>query len=160
MKKLLVLGIGNILLKDEGIGVRAVQELAKREWPEGVDFLDGGTFTQDLFYLFEQYRHILVLDCIKGGKSPGTIYKLHQKDLLYNEKQSISLHDIDLLDSLKMVELLGKSPELTVLGVEPSQLEWHLGLSPELENVLPTFLEVVTKEIQKILSDGINKTDV
>lgn len=152
MKKLLVLGIGNILLKDEGIGVFAVQELSKESWPEEVDFIDGGTFTQDLFYLFENYEQILVLDCVKGGQEPGTIYRLKKEDLLENKEQSISLHDIDLLDSLKMVELMGKTPELTILGVEPYKLEWHLGLSPELEKIFPKFLEVVRREIKKILA--------
>ncbi|HCO11802.1 MAG TPA: hydrogenase [Desulfonauticus sp.] len=152
MKKLLVLGIGNILLKDEGIGVFAVQELQKEKWPSEVDFLDGGTFTQDLFYLFENYAHILVLDCVKGGQEPGTIYRLCKEDLLENKDQAISLHDIDLLDSLKMVEMLGKNPELTILGVEPYKLEWHLGLSEEIQAVFPKFLEVVRKEIEKILS--------
>ncbi|WP_456324600.1 NiFeSe hydrogenase maturation protease [Desulfonauticus submarinus] len=152
-KRLLVLGIGNILLKDEGVGVFVVKELLKESWPSNVDIIDGGTFTQDLFHLFEQYDHILVLDCVKGGKAPGTIYKLGRDDLLYNETQSISLHDIDLLDSLQMVELMGKKPSLTVLGVEPYELCWHLGLSPELESVFPKFLEVVRTEINTILKE-------
>jgi len=150
-KKLLVLGIGNILLSDEGIGVFAVQELAKQSWPEAVDLIDGGTFTQDLFYLFERYDHLLILDCIKGGNQPGTIYKLSKHDLLENQKQSLSLHDIDLLDSLKMVELLGKSPELTILGVEPLSLDWNLGLTEKIKTIFPVFLEKVRDEINIIL---------
>jgi hydrogenase maturation protease len=73
MKKLLVLGVGNLLLTDDGVGVHAVQDLsAEQAWsPEEVDFLDGATFTQDIFYVFQEYERVLVLDSVKGGREPG-----------------------------------------------------------------------------------------
>ncbi|MCA1742795.1 MAG: HyaD/HybD family hydrogenase maturation endopeptidase, partial [Desulfovibrionales bacterium] len=150
MKTLLVMGIGNILLRDEGVGVFCVQELQKKSWPENVSFIDGGTFTQDLFYLFENFDHLLVLDAVRGGKSPGTIYRLEEKDLIENKKQQISLHDIDLLDSLKMAELMGKKPELTVLGIEPEQIAWEMGLTESLEKTFPDFVSLAEKEINSI----------
>ncbi|WP_028573844.1 NiFeSe hydrogenase maturation protease [Desulfonatronovibrio hydrogenovorans] len=151
MKTLLVMGIGNILLKDEGVGVFCVQALEKEDWPENVAFVDGGTFTQDLFYLFENYDHLLVLDAVRGGREPGTIYRLEEKDLQENSSQQVSLHDIDLLDSLKMAELLGKKPVLTVLGIEPEKIAWEMGLTQSLENAFPDYLELARKEITRIL---------
>lgn len=62
MNKLLVLGIGNMLLTDDGVGVFASQELMKEDWPEQVTIREGGTFTQDIFYSFKGYSHLLVLD--------------------------------------------------------------------------------------------------
>lgn len=154
MKTLLVMGIGNILLRDEGVGVFCVQELQKKSWPENVSFVDGGTFTQDLFYLFENFDHLLVLDAVRGGKNPGTIYRLEEKDLVENKKQQISLHDIDLLDSLKMAELMGKKPELTVLGIEPEQIAWEMGLTGSLDKAFPDFVRLAEKEINSILENS------
>ena len=153
-KKLLVLGVGNILLMDEGVGVYAVQELGKEDWPEHVDFVDGGTFTQDIFYLFEKYDHVLVLDAVRGGQEPGTIYRLKENDLIENKDQSLSLHDIDLLDSLNMAELLGKRPTLTVIGIEPERVDWEMKLTPTLKKAFPEFLEVIRQEIYNILNSS------
>ncbi len=153
-KKLLVLGVGNILLMDEGVGVYAVQELGKEDWPEHVDFVDGGTFTQDIFYLFEKYDHVLVLDAVRGGQEPGTIYRLKENDLIENKDQSLSLHDIDLLDSLNMAELLGKRPTLTVIGIEPEKFDWEMKLTPTLKKAFPEFLEVIRQEIYNILNSS------
>lgn len=151
MKTLLVMGIGNILLKDEGVGVYCMQELEKQNWPENVSFIDGGTFTQDIFYLFENFDYLLVLDAIRGGREPGTMYRLKEKDLAASKEQSISVHDVDLLDSLKMAELLGKKPELTVLGMEPEKLAWEMGLTETLKNIFPDFVKLAAEEINKIL---------
>ena len=151
MKKLLVLGVGNLLLMDEGIGVHAIREFWNEKWPESVDFIDGGTFTQDLFYLFQEYENILVLDVVKGGREPGTIYRLEEKDLRDNEEQSLSLHDIDLLDSLKMAEMLGTRPQLTVIGIEPHTLDWDMEMTPTLKAAFPRFMEAARKEIRGIL---------
>ena len=151
MKKLLVLGVGNILLMDEGIGVHAVREIWDKEWPENVEFLDGGTFTQDLFYVFEKYEYILVLDVIRAGKEPGTIYRVEEKDLVENEKQALSLHDIDLLDSLRMASLLGNRPGLTVIGIEPEKIDWGTEMTPTLKDRFPFFVEKSEAEINSIL---------
>ncbi len=155
MKRLLVLGVGNLLLTDEGAGVHAVNDLGREsEWdPEQVDFLDGATFTQDIFYIFQEYEKVLVLDAVKGGKAPGTVYRFTEANLRDNEEQSLSLHDIDLLDSLKMADLLGHRPELAVLGIEPLTIsEWSMELSAPLQAVYPAFLEAARREIRVLLA--------
>lgn len=156
MKKLLVLGVGNILMMDEGIGVHAVHELLKEKeiWPEEeLDIIDGGTFTQDIFYLFVEYEKILVLDIVKGGSRPGTIYRLTEDNLRQNQKQTLSLHDIDLLDSLSMAELAsGRKPELHVLGIEPEKINWDMKLTPTLDALFPQYVELARREISQLLS--------
>lgn len=150
-KKLLVLGVGNTLLMDEGIGVHAVHTLLKETWPADIDFIDGGTFTQDIFYLFQAYETVLVLDIIRAGNSPGTIYDLREKDLRRDEKQRLSLHDIDLLDSLDMAELTGSKPALFFLGIEPEKIDWGIELSNTLENRFLTYLDAVRLKISALV---------
>ncbi len=155
MKKLLVLGVGNTLLIDEGIGVHAIYEFWKErdDWDEAlVDFVDGGTFTQDIFYLFEAYENILVLDIVRAGKEPGAIFSLEEDQLRKEEKQMLSLHDIDLLDSLGMAQMRGHRPYLRVIGIEPKKIDWGTELTPELKKAFPAFLEVTRRHIRKILA--------
>ncbi len=155
MKKLLVLGVGNILLMDEGMGVHAIEAFWKEKdgWDEAqVDFIDGGTFTQDIFYLFEEYENVLVLDIVRAGHKPGTIYSLDESDLRKDEKQVLSLHDIDLLDSLGMAEMRGNRPRLKVIGIEPEKIDWGTEPTPALAKALPDFMETARKHIRIILS--------
>jgi hydrogenase maturation protease len=152
-KYLLVLGVGNILLTDEGIGVHAVNDLSKEEWPEGVDFLDGGTCTQDMYYLFHGYEHLLVLDVVHGGKEPGTLFLLDEQDLIQNETQRLSLHDIDLLDSLKMADLTGKRPLLRIVGIQPKDMTtWSMEMTDQLRAAFPNFKNLARQEIVRILA--------
>jgi len=155
MKKLLVLGVGNTLLMDEGIGVHAIYEFwkEKENWDETlVDFVDGGTFTQDIFYLFEEYENILVLDVVRAGQPPGTIYSLEENHLRKEEKQMLSLHDIDLLDSLGMAQMRGHRPYLRVIGIEPKRIDWGTELTRELAEAFPSFLQVARQHIKELLA--------
>ena len=154
MKKLLVLGVGNILMMDEGAGVHAIHEFweEKENYEEAVvDFIDGGTFTQDIFYLFEEYEHLLVLDIVRAGHEPGTIYSLDEDDLIQNEKQMLSLHDVDLLDSLKMAQMRGHRPTLKVVGIEPAKINWGTQMTPALVKAFPSFMKVAKKHIETLL---------
>ena len=155
LKKLLVLGVGNTLMKDEGIGVHAIYEFWKErdDWDETlVDFVDGGTFTQDIFYLFEEFENILVLDIVRAGQVPGTVFSLEEESLRKEKKQMLSLHDIDLLDSLGMAQMRGHRPYLRVIGIEPKQIDWGTEITPELKKAFPDFLAVTRKHIREILA--------
>lgn len=156
MKKLLVLGVGNILMMDEGAGVHALNQLLKEKEnfdETKVDFVDGGTFTQDIFYLFEEYEQILVLDIIRANHEPGTIYFLDEDDLMKNKGQVLSLHDIDLLDSLNMAKMRGNKPKLNIIGIEPKKINWGLKMTPDIVKVFPSFIKIAKKHINKILSN-------
>ncbi len=154
--KLLVLGIGNILLSDDGLGVHAANELMKENFPENVTIMDAGTFTQDIFYLFEDYSHILVLDVLHGKQEPGTCYRLTEKELTQNQNQRMSIHDIDLLDSLNMAELVNKNrPDIFILAMEPEDyLTWSMELTPTIQAKFQDFLKLAREEIYKILELG------
>ena len=154
MKKILVLGVGNTLLTDDGVGVWAAQKLVEESWPEGVAIMDGGTFTQDIFHLLEGYDELLVLDVVHAGQEPGSCFILAEEDLVQKESQRLSLHDIDLIDSLRMAGLLGKRPAMRVLGMEPYDISsWNMGLSPVCQAAFPGYIELARKEIGKLLDD-------
>ncbi len=157
--KLLVLGIGNILLTDDGLGVHAAMELMKEEMPPNVSVMEAGTFTHDVFYLFEEYSHVLILDILHAKKEPGTIYRLTEKELTQNKDQRMSIHDIDLIDSVNMAELLYKKrPELFILGMEPEDYTtWSLELSPIIQERLPLFIKQAKEEVKRILALEENK---
>ncbi len=154
MKKLLVLGIGNMLLTDEGVGVFAAEALQKEVWPENVTIMEAGTFTQDIFYLFEDYDALVILDILHTNSEPGTIFRLGEADLVQKESQRLSIHDIDLLDSLAMAELLcGRRPSMRVVGIEPYDYNtWNIGLSEVLQPVFPNFLEAARAEIHDAIA--------
>jgi len=155
MKKLLVLGVGNTIMMDEGIGVHAIYEFLKEldQYDEAqVDFIDGGTFTQDIFYLFEGYEKLLVLDVVRAGHPPGTIYSLDEEDLVQNEKQVLSLHDVDLLDSLNMAQMRGHRPSLKVVGIEPEKINWGMEMTPTLAKAFPDFVNTARKHIEALLA--------
>lgn len=152
MGKLLVMGIGNMLLTDDGVGVFAAQKLQQESFPDNVTIIEAGTFTQDVFYLFEGYAAVLVLDIVHAHGEPGTIYALTEEQLVDNDKQRLSIHDIDLIDSLRMAELLhGKKPVLHVLGMEPHDYtSWNIGLSPIVQSRFDDFLTVARDRITEL----------
>lgn len=153
MPKILVLGIGNLLLTDDGVGVHAVQTLQRENWPDNVTLLDGGTFTQDIFYLFKGYDRLLILDIVHAGREPGSLYRLTEEQLVHNDSQRLSIHDIDLLDSLRMAgQLHGSRPEMIIVGMEPADYtNWSMELSPAVRERFPDFVELARREIRAML---------
>ncbi len=155
MKKLLVMGIGNMLLTDDGVGVFAAQKLLEEAFPDNVTVMEAGTFTQDVFYLFEGYAAVLVLDIVHANGEPGSMYMLTEADLVDNEKQRLSIHDIDLIDSLNMAELLhGQRPHIKVLGMEPyDYTTWNIGLSAQVQEKFEDYLKLARQEIARISAE-------
>ena len=115
-----------------------------RPWP--------GNPGQDVFYLFKGFAHVLILDIVHGHAGPGMVYHLTENQLVDNEKQRLSIHDIDLLDSLRMAEMLhGSRPNLTVMGMEPADYtSWSMELSPVVQERFPAYLDEVRKEILRL----------
>ncbi len=156
MTELLVLGVGNLLLTDDGLGVLAAQELMRESWPQGVIVREAGTFTQDMFHAFREVERLLVLDVVHTGGKPGSIHLLGERDLIHRKEQRLSIHDIGLLDSLHMAErLYGTRPALRVLGMEPQDITtWNIGLSPVAAACFPRYLELVRNEMERWLAEA------
>jgi hydrogenase maturation protease len=144
----LILGIGNLLLSDEGVGVHAVRALGKRKLPPGLETLDGGTSGADLVDHLDGRAKVIVIDAASGDGSPGTIYRCEAYDLI-EQGGSLSLHEFGLADSLHMAERLGCAPQrVVVLGVQPATMEPGLELSPEVSAALPKVIQLALAEAE------------
>ena len=142
----LVLGLGNLLLGDEGVGVHVAQALMAEGSPEGVVVLDTGTAVLEALPELEAAERVIVIDAVKGGKAPGTLYRMPFE--AFAKKPVIaSMHGFDLDRVLALTERR-QPPEVLVLGVEPATMEYSLELSREIAAILPSFIERVKKEIE------------
>jgi len=148
----LVLGVGNILMRDEGFGVRTVEALQKRnDIPIGVELLDGGTAGHDLIDVIENRKKIIVVDCVRGGCEPGSIYCFGPDDVCEQGNYNMtSLHQVGILEIFALSQAFGSPPqEVIIFGVEPFSTDLHMGLSPLIEDKMPKVIEMVMQELQK-----------
>jgi len=154
MHPILVLGIGNILLKDEGAGVHAVRDLTARAergrlaLPDDVELCDGGTFGIDLLDTIANRRKVIVIDAVRADAAPGTVLRFTAADLAQREEADLSLHQVGLFETLAMARQLGCAPEeVVIFGIVPATLESGLELSPEVAAVVPKVVELVLAEL-------------
>ena len=141
-----VIGVGNILLKDEGIGVHVIYAL-KRASLEGMDdstIVDGGT-CPDAFYLVpEGVDKLIVVDAVRGGCEPGTIYRFTPQDIVFRTGVIASLHQLGLSESLQMIGHSAHRPrQVVIVGVEPKEIAWGLKVSPELWRKIPVIIALI-----------------
>lgn len=154
LRRLLVLGVGNVLLRDEGVGVHAVKELMKRSYPPEVEIVDGGTGGMGLLYFIEDASRLIIIDAVNGGAAPGTIFRFTPEDLEDSLLVSgQSLHDVSLLDVLYLAKVTGVLPPTVIFGVQPAEISWGTELSSAVAASLPRLLELVHKEIEAWLAD-------
>lgn len=146
--RLLILGIGNILLRDEGVGVHAVNALAGNPGvPPDVDLLDGGTSGLDLVDHLADRGKVLVIDAIEAGLPPGSITRLSAAHFIDVGGPVISAHETGFLAALTMARQLGCAPaEVIVLGVQVADMTPGLELSASVEARLPLLLSIILKE--------------
>jgi len=144
--KTLILGLGNILLQDEGVGVHALKEMGKLQWPDHVDLLDGGTGGFVLLSLFQEYSTIIIIDAAISNELPGTIHVIKPK-FAKDFPKSLSTHELGLKDMIESAILLGKVPKLHLITctINPKQ-EMNMELSPIIKKQIPALIETV-KEI-------------
>lgn len=146
-QKILILGIGNILMKDEGIGCRIAQELEDRyDFPEGVDVVDSGTMGLVLLNMLREYDFVIVVDAVDGtGYPPGTVVRMSPEDIAPNQVMH-SLHDARFIDVLEAAMLIGIEIEGHVIGVQVEDMdppELFIGLSDSLEDAVETAIDAV-----------------
>ncbi len=123
--RIVVLGVGNILLKDEGVGVRVIEKLqGQYTLPENVRVVDGGTQGLWLLSTIQEADHLIVVDAVLGGDEPGTIYRLTKDDLPKGLRVKQSAHDSDLVEALNLCALLEAEPKsVVVVGIEPADIQ-------------------------------------
>jgi hydrogenase maturation protease len=146
----LVLGIGNILLSDEGVGVKAVEELQSRyDCSDAVEIVDGGTVGFELLPYFENRSHILIIDAVKTGNKPGTIVRIDDPPAFFQKK--VSPHQIGLADVMGIAVITDNMPQhIALFGIEPKELSTGLELSPEVAGNVSQLVDMVVDELKAI----------
>jgi hydrogenase maturation protease len=151
-----VLGIGNVLLRDEGIGCHVAHAMEEIPLPD-VKIMDGGT-CPDVLQFLEDADKLVIVDAVKGGGPPGQIYRFHLEDITLEQKPFLSLHDVSLVDNLMLMQLwhpdfIGVG-EAVIIGVEPREINWGLELSPELQEKMPQIIDTILAELNNTNPKG------
>ena len=145
-----ILGIGNPLCRDDGVGIHIIQVMQQSGKYQDVDLIDGGT-APDLLSLSDgPVKKVIIVDVLKGGGTPGSIYSLEIRDENIAEESPVSMHGLGILDSLLMMKKLGiPRPQVIVIGVEPVDVSHGLALSPQIEALIPEIVSAVEQEIYR-----------
>jgi len=144
----LVMGVGNILRRDDGFADAVLKELELRDLPETVELFDAGTSAIDLMDVFDGREHLIVLDAVRGGQPAGTLYRFSPDQVESGALPMNSLHQVGLLETLKIGELVDCKPKATVvIGAQPADTSLGIGLGPEIMQAVPRAVQLVLDEI-------------
>ena len=141
-----ILGVGNCLMKDDGVGVHAVRALSELPLPAGVAVIDAGT-CPDVIFDTDFADRVIIIDAVHGDGPPGTLYRLAEEALLAPEDGFRSCHDVSLVHALREWRPAVRGQVVVVIGIEPKEVAWGLDLSPEVAACLPRVLELVKEEL-------------
>ena len=142
--KTVILGVGNLLLRDEGVGVHAAVNLQGFPVPDHIEVIEGGTDGFKLFHLIMDADRLIVVDCVKGGDEPGSIYRFDITDLDNPpDLFKTSVHQISITEVVHLSGTMRTPPETTIIGIEPDEISMSMELSPKVRAKLPKVLEIV-----------------
>ncbi len=145
-ERILVAGLGNLLLRDDGVGVHAVRALQQSP-PPGALAVEVGTAVLDALPLLERAEKVLAIDAMQAGGAPGSIYRCRVSDVA-GQRERASLHEVSLLSVLHFIPA-DKRPEISILAVEPGTIDYGLELTPEVEAALPHVVELVKDTVKR-----------
>jgi hydrogenase maturation protease len=149
---LLVMAVGNILRMDDGFADAVLKQLAELDLPEEVELFDAGTSAIDLMDVFHEREKLIVLDAVRGGQEPGTLYRFSPQEVEDGALPMNSLHQVGLLETLKLGELVNCKPKETVIiGCQPENTGLGIGLSEAVANRLERATELVLQEINHFI---------
>ena len=151
-----VIGVGNLLLKDEGVGIHAVRALQEEALPAGVEVIDGGVAGVGLLDLFSGAQKLLLIDAADMGLEPGTAVRFTPEDVRFQSGElKLSTHDLALPEVLALARTLDQCPsEVVILGIQPKEISWGTELTPEVRAAVPKVVEWVLKEIREPAEGG------
>src|SRR5512143_1198490 len=155
----MVLGVGNILLRDEGVGVRVIERLkASYSFPPEVELMDGGTAGLDLMPFMEGFQHVIIVDTVKTSEPPGSIFRFTPDDINIKVPYKTSLHQIGMVEVFAIAEALGKKLNAVIIGIQPEDMsDWGLELTKTIQDKVPELIGLVIKELDAL---GIHPTPV
>ncbi len=146
-QSVLVLGVGNILLKDEGLGVHIVNQIEEEGKLEGkAEILDGGTAGYDLMPHLMGREKIIIVDALKTDDEPGSVYHFPADRLAHSGAKSFSLHDVGIRQVVDMLKLMGEEPQIEIIGVVPEDISsYEVGLSDSVREAIPKVIAQIYK---------------
>ncbi|MGA2965214.1 MAG: HyaD/HybD family hydrogenase maturation endopeptidase [Terriglobales bacterium] len=144
-----VIGVGNTILSDDGVGVHAARLLQDDpRVPAGITILDGGTIGLDLIPYASDASRLLLLDAVNSGKAPGTLTRMTAKDVL-DTSSGWSVHQLGVADLIAALALMATKPQdIVVLGVQPANTGWGTSLSPDVEAALMDLVNAAVAQLQ------------
>jgi hydrogenase maturation protease len=154
-ERILIVGVGNELLRDEGLGVHVARSLLsmKPSLPPNVDVLEAGTSLLDVLPLMPLYSRVVIVDAVRAGKRAGHIHRVEVTDETagsFEAGASVSLHEMGVMEALKLGAMMGFRPgSLFIIGAEPEQIEPGTELSPRLGRAANRIISILLREIGK-----------
>ena len=146
----LILGIGNVLMGDEGFGVHFARMMEHEPLPSGVAVLEGGTAGMQLMEAIESHRYVFLVDATLDNRPPGTVREIKPR-FSSDYPAAMSTHDIGLKDLISGLTFLGKLPEIYLFVVSVAELQpMYIGLSPEVEGALGQVKEKILERIKQL----------
>jgi hydrogenase maturation protease len=147
-----VLGVGNILFRDEGVGVRVIERLMEKYgFPENVSVVDGGVLGLGLLGVISEADRLIVVDAIRNGGNPGDFYRLVGEEIPKRVFAKNSLHQVDLLEALTLCQALDRVPETVIIGIEPEDISTLcIDLSQTIHSRIDHLVEMVLDELDQL----------
>ena len=144
------MGVGNILFTDEGVGVRVLEMLTEQyDFPDNVAMVDGGVLGMNLLGTISDADYLIVIDAVRNGGAPGTLYRLEGEEIPKRVLAKNSLHQVDLLEALTFCEALDKHPETLIIGIEPEDIKTvGLDMTPIVTGKMQAMVEMVMIELE------------
>ncbi len=142
VKSVAIIGVGNYLMRDEGVGIHAIARLREMKWPADIDIIDGGTPGVALLHMIEGRKLVVIIDCADFNGKPGEIGVFNAAGLKRDENAEISLHATDLLGALELAKHAESYPEkVIIVGIQPEKIEMGTSLSEIIEESLQNLPE-------------------
>lgn len=150
-KRIVVLGCGNTLMGDDGVGIRVIERLQEMKLPGNVEVIEAGVGGMSILSWIEDADKAVIVDAVQtGNEPPGTVYEFTDKELPPSDMFMLSLHDLNLVDTINVGRVVQKMPEdIIIIGVEVKRVaEFTKELTPEVEGAIPEVLDLVLKELK------------
>jgi hydrogenase maturation protease len=150
-RSVVVMGVGNLLLTDDGFGVHVINSLKDTVFPSNIKLIEAGVVSHQLIPLFHEIDVLIVIDSVEAGDTPGSLFKFSPDELEFKSGQKSSLHQLSLIDVLQMTELTGKKPETIIIAVQPKDItSWSLELTAEIKATIPRVKELIFEELKRV----------
>jgi hydrogenase maturation protease len=147
-----IIGFGNKYRSDDGIGIRVIEEIKKLDFFKDIDVIDCGTSGIDLLFLAKSCKKIIIIDALDTGIDTDEVFCIKADDIeefIKKDCKSLSLHDLNLSDILKLIRTLKIDTDITIIGIKPINMDFGEHLSPEIESKMPQIISIIKEEIQK-----------